>query len=93
MSRTDSQRALHRHVVHFRDFELGYRADQCTYTGGEDHVEGDEVFAMLETPTAVYLFSLAKDAGTVDRFALWGEAAVLTQLALMRLVQKAVARA
>lgn len=85
MDLTHDQRRLRAHVAHFAK-RHGY-ADSFVYpvTVGEDRVDGDEVFAQLETPNVVYLFSLSKDAGTVDQFALYGEAATLAMLALTRL--------
>jgi hypothetical protein len=90
---TDDQRTIRAHVERFAQ-QNGF-GDSFIYpiTVGEDHVSGDEVFAMLETPTALYMFSMAKDCPShVDELAIWGESADLVALALVRLRRKVVAQ-
>lgn len=79
MPPTETQQALQAHISRF--------AHQHGYADATQVVEdlGDEVFGLLETRHAVYLFSLPKDGPHVDCMALYGESATLAMLALARL--------
>ncbi len=82
MSPTTHQQALQAHVAAFAK-RHGYEADPVTVAD-----LGDETFGLLETRSAVYLFSLPHDSPHVDVMSLYGESATLALLALTRLGAK-----
>lgn len=77
---TPHQQALQQHVAAFAR-RHGYEEAPVTVAD-----LGDETFGLLETRSAVYLFSLPHDGTLVDVMSLYGESAVLVFLALAKLL-------
>lgn len=81
MSVTDDMRMLRSHVERWAH----KRGVQGEITVEVDRIEADDLFAMLESRHALYLFSYDRVDGVVNDFALYGESATLALLALTRL--------